>query len=99
MKSSGTLRTNEDLSIKGRFDNDGTVETSKNVAVSGDINNTGKILASGNLSGRNTVSAGVISSRNVNVDDLKNDGTLETAEDVKVSGNIRNTGRIASMVT
>ena len=96
LKSSGTLRTNEDLSIKGRFDNDGTVETSKNVAVSGDINNTGKILASGNLSGRNTVSAGVISSRNVNVDDLKNDGTLETAEDVKVSGNIRNTGRIAS---
>jgi len=98
LKSSGALRTNEDLSINGRFDNDGTVETSKNVAVSGDINNTGKILAGGNLSGRNTVSAGVISSRNVNVDDLKNDGKVTAGENITAK-KVTNTGDIAVVGT
>ena len=98
LKSSGALRTNEDLSVNGRFDNDGTVETSKNVAVSGDINNTGKIIAGGNLSGRNTVSAGVISSRNVNVDDLKNDGKVAAGENI-TARKVTNTGDIAAVGT
>ncbi|BBM53312.1 toxin-like protein [Leptotrichia trevisanii] len=98
LKSSGSLRTNEDLSVNGRFDNDGTVETSKNVAVSGDINNTGKIIAGGNLSGRNTVSAGVISSRNVNVDDLKNDGKVAAGENI-TARKVTNTGDIAVVGT
>ena len=98
LKSSGTLRTNEDLSIKGRFDNDGTVETSKNVAVSGDINNTGKILASGNLSGKNTVSSGVIASKNVVVDNLKNDGKITAGENIKAK-KVTNTGDIAATGT
>ena len=76
LKSSGSLRTNEDLSINGKFENDGIVETSKNVAVSGDINNTGKILASGNLSGKNTASTGTMAAKNIAVDDLKNDGKV-----------------------
>ena len=98
LKSSGTLRTNEDLSINGKFDNGGTVETSKNVTVSGDINNTGKILAGGNLSGKNTVSTGVISSKNVNVDDLKNDGKVTAGENIKAK-KVRNTGDIAAAGT
>ena len=98
LKSSGALRTNEDLSINGRFDNDGTVETSKNVAVSGDISNNGKIIAGGNLSGRNTVSAGVISSRNVNVDDLKNDGKVTAGENITAK-KVTNTGDIAAVGT
>ncbi|BBM58099.1 putative septum site-determining protein MinC [Leptotrichia trevisanii] len=98
LKLSGTLRTNEDLSIKGRFDNDGTVETSKNVAVSGDINNTGKILASGNLSGKNTVSSGVIASKNVVVDNLKNDGKITAGENIKAK-KVTNTGDIAAAGT
>ena len=98
LKSSGALRTNEDLSINGRFDNDGTVETSKNVAVSGDISNNGKIIAGGNLSGRNTVSAGVISSRNVNVDDLKNDGKITAGENI-TARKVTNTGDIAAVGT
>ena len=98
LKSSGALRTNEDLSINGRFDNDGTVETSKNVAVSGDISNNGKIIAGGNLSGRNTVSAGVISSRNVNVDDLKNDGKITAGENITAK-KVTNTGDIAAVGT
>ena len=98
LKSSGALRTNEDLSINGKFDNDGTVETSKNVAVSGDISNNGKIIAGGNLSGRNTVSAGVISSRNVNVDDLKNDGKITAGENITAK-KVTNTGDIAAVGT
>ena len=98
LKSSGNLRTNEDLSINGKFDNDGTVETSKNVAVSGDINNTGKILASGNLSGKNTVSSGVIASKNVVVDNLKNDGKITAGENITVK-KVTNTGDIAAAGT
>ena len=98
LKSSGALRTNEDLSINGKFDNDGTVETSKNIAVSGDISNTGKILAGGNLSGRNTISSGVISSRNVNVDDLKNDGKVTAGENITTK-KVTNTGDIAAVGT
>ena len=98
LKSSGALRTNEDLSINGRFDNGGTVETSKNVIVSGDINNTGKILASGNLSGKNTVSTGVIASKNVNVDNLKNDGKVIAGENI-TARKVTNTGDIAAAGT
>jgi len=98
LKSSGALRTNEDLSVNGRFDNGGTVETSKNVIVSGDINNTGKILASGNLSGKNTVSTGVIASKNVNVDNLKNDGKVTAGENI-TARKVTNTGDIAAAGT
>ena len=98
LKSSGSLRTNEDLSINGKFDNDGTVETSKNVAVSGDINNTGKILVSGNLSGKNTVSSGVIASKNVVVDNLKNDGKITAGENITAK-KVTNTGDIAAAGT
>ena len=98
LKSSGALRTNEDLSINGRFDNGGTVETSKNVIVSGDINNTGKILASGNLSGKNTVSTGVIASKNLNVDNLKNDGKVTAGENI-TARKVTNTGDIAAVGT
>ena len=98
LKSSGALRTNEDLSVNGRFDNGGTVETSKNVIVSGDINNTGKILVSGNLSGKNTVSSGVIASKNVVVDNLKNDGKITAGENIKAK-KVTNTGDIAVVGT
>ena len=98
LKSSGALRTNEDFSVNGRLDNGGTLETSKNVAVSGDISNNGKIIAGGNLSGRNTVSAGVISSRNVNVDDLKNDGKVTAGENITAK-KVTNTGDIAAVGT
>ena len=82
LKSSGSLRTNEALDINGDFGNDGTIETPKDVTVAGDISNTGKIIAGGNLSGRNAVSAGVIASRNINVDDLKNDGKVTAGENI-----------------
>ena len=98
LKSSGTLRTNEDLSVNGRFDNDGTVETSKNVAVSGDINNTGKILASGNLSGKNTASTGTMAAKNIAVDDLKNDGKVTAGGNITAK-KVTNTGDIAAAGT
>ncbi|BBM46512.1 putative septum site-determining protein MinC (plasmid) [Leptotrichia trevisanii] len=98
LKSSGALRTNEDLSINGRFDNGGTVETSKNVIVSGDINNTGKILAGGNLSGKNTVSDGTVAAKNISVDDLKNDGKVTAGENITAK-KVTNTGDIAAAGT
>ena len=98
LKSSGALRTNEDLSVNGRFDNDGTVETSKNVIVSGDINNTGKILAGGNLSGKNTVSDGTVAAKNISVDDLKNDGKVTAGENITAK-KVTNTGDIAAAGT
>ena len=98
LKSSGALRTNEDLSVNGKFDNDGAVETSKNLTVLGDINNTGKILTGGNLSGKNTISTGVIASKNINVDDLKNDGKVTAGENITVK-KVINTGDIAAAGT
>ncbi|EEX73088.1 filamentous hemagglutinin N-terminal domain-containing protein [Leptotrichia hofstadii] len=98
LKSSGSLRTNEALDINGDFGNDGTIETPKDVTVAGDISNTGKIIAGGNLSGRNAVSAGVIASRNINVDDLKNDGKVTAGENITAK-KVTNTGDIAAVGT
>ena len=98
LKSSGSLRTNEALDINGDFGNDGTIETPKDVTVAGDISNTGKIIAGGNLSGRNAVSAGVIASRNINVDDLKNDGKVTAGENITAK-KVTNTGDIAAAGT
>ena len=98
LKSSGSLRTNEALDINGDFGNDGTIETPKDVTVAGDISNTGKILAGGNLSGRNAVSAGVIASKNINVDDFKNDGKVTAGENI-TARKVTNTGDIAAVGT
>ena len=98
LKSSGSLRTNEALDINGDFGNDGTIETPKDVTVAGDISNTGKIIAGGNLSGRNAVSAGVIASRNINVDDLKNDGKVTAGENITAK-KVTNTGDIVAAGT
>ena len=98
LKSSGSLRTNEALDINGDFGNDGTIETPKDVTVAGDISNTGKILTGGNLSGRNAVSSGVIASRNINVDDLKNDGKVTAGENITAK-KVTNTGDIAAAGT
>ena len=95
LKSSGSLRTNEALDINGDFGNDGTIETPKDVTVAGDISNTGKILAGGNLSGRNAVSAGVIASKNINVDDFKNDGKVAAGGNITAK-KVTNTGDIAA---
>ena len=95
LKSSGALRTNEDLSINGRFDNDGTLETSKNVAVSGDIGNTGKIIAGGNLSGRKVTNTGDIAAAGtVSSDDMKTSGTIKANKTVTVSGKLENDGAV-----
>ena len=95
LKSSGALRTNEDLSINGRFDNDGTVETSKNVAVSGDISNNGKIIAGGNLSGRKVTNTGDIAAAGtVSSDDMKTPGTVKANKTITVSGKLENDGAV-----
>ena len=98
LKSSGSLRTNEALDINGDFGNDGTIETPKDVTVAGNISNAGKIIAGGNLSGRNAVSSGVIASRNINVDDLKNDGKVTAGENITAK-KVTNTGDIAAAGT
>ena len=95
MVSSGSIRTNEALDISGDLNNDGTLQSAKDITVSSNIRNSGKIYAGGNLSGKDTVSSGKIVSRNLRVNDLKNDGEIFTNEDLQAK-NVTNTGKIAS---
>ena len=95
MVSSGSIRTNEALDISGDLNNDGTLQSAKDITVSSNIKNSGKIYAGGNLSGKDTVSSGKIVSRNLRVNDLKNDGEIFTNEDLQAK-NVMNTGKIAS---
>ena len=95
MVSSGSIRTNEDLDISGDLNNDGTLQSAKDITVSSNIKNSGKIYAGGNLSGKDAVSSGKIVSKNLRVNDLKNDGEIFTNEDLQAK-NVMNTGKIAS---
>jgi len=95
MVSSGSIRTNEALDISGDLNNDGTLQSAKDITVSSNIKNSGKIYAGGNLSGKDTVSSGKIVSKNLRVNDLKNDGEIFTNEDLQAK-NVMNTGKIAS---
>ena len=95
MVSSGSIRTNEALDISGDLNNDGTLQSAKDIMVSSNIKNSGKIYAGGNLSGKDAVSSGKIVSKNLRVNDLKNDGEIFTNEDLQAK-NVMNTGKIAS---
>ena len=95
MVSSGSIRTNEALDISGDLNNDGTLQSAKDITVSSNIKNSGKIYAGGNLSGKDAISSGKIVSRNLRVNDLKNDGEIFTNEDLQAK-NVTNTGKIAS---
>ena len=95
MVSSGSIRTNEDFDISGDLNNDGTLQSAKDITVSSNIKNSGKIYAGGNLSGKDAVSSGKIVSKNLRVNDLKNDGEIFTNEDLQAK-NVMNTGKIAS---
>ena len=95
MVSSGSIRTNEALDISGDLNNDGTLQSAKDITVSSNIKNSGKIYAGGNLSGKDAVSSGKIVSKNLRVNDLKNDGEIFINEDLQAK-NVTNTGKIAS---
>ena len=95
MVSSGSIRTNEALDISGDLNNDGILQSAKDITVSSNIKNSGKIYAGGNLSGKDAVSSGKIVSKNLRVNDLKNDGEIFTNEDLQAK-NVTNTGKIAS---
>ena len=95
MVSSGSIRTNEALDISGDLNNDGTLQSAKDITVSSNIKNSGKIYAGGNLSGKDAVSSGKIVSKNLRINDLKNDGEIFTNEDLQAK-NVTNTGKIAS---
>ncbi|AMD95696.1 two-partner secretion domain-containing protein [Leptotrichia sp. oral taxon 847] len=95
MVSSGSIRTNEALDISGDLNNDGTLQSAKDITVSSNIKNSGKIYAGGNLSGKDAVSSGKIVSKNLRVNDLKNDGEIFTNEDLRAK-NVTNTGKISS---
>ena len=95
MVSSGSIRTNENLDISGDLNNDGTLQSAKDITVSSNIKNSGKIYAGGNLSGKDAVSSGKIVSKNLRVNDLKNDGEIFTNEDLQAK-NVTNTGKITS---
>ena len=95
MVSSGSIRTNASLDISGDLNNDGTLQSAKDITVSSNIKNSGKIYAGGNLSGKDAVSSGKIVSKNLRVNDLKNDGEIFTNEDLQAK-NVTNTGKIAS---
>jgi len=93
LKSSGTLRTNEDLSVNGKFENDGTVETSKNVAVSGDIKNNGKVAAGGNIRAKKIRNTGDIAAAGrVSSDDMATSGTVKSNKKITVAGKLENDG-------
>ena len=98
MKTSGTVKANKTITVSGELENDGTLETAEDVKVSGNIRNTGRIASNGDLTGKDTINSGTISSKNVTAGNLQNDGKIIANGDLKAK-KVKNTKDITAVGT
>ena len=97
LDNDGTVETSKNVAVSGDIGNTGKIIAGGNLS-GRKVTNTGDIAAAGTVSSDDMATSGTVkANKTITVaGKLDNDGAVETAEDVKVSGNIRNTGRIAS---
>ena len=83
LTNSGKIQVSKTTQILGKLNNSGSVTSVNKVTVTKDVKNTGEISTNDDFTAKNIVSSGKVSGKNIQVDNVSNNGKIIAASNFK----------------
>ena len=83
LTNSGKIQVSKMTQISGKLNNSGSVASVNKVTVTKDVKNTGEISTNDDFTAKNIVSSGKVSGKNIQVDNVSNNGKIIAASNFK----------------
>ena len=83
LTNSGKIQVSKTTQISGKLNNSGSVASVNKVTVTKDVKNTGEISTNDDFTAKNIVSSGKVSGKNIQVDNVSNNGKIIAASNFK----------------
>ena len=96
LTNSGKIQVSKTIQISGKLNNSGSVASVNKVTVTKDVKNTGEISTNDDFTAKNIVSSGKVSGKNIQVDNVSNNGKIIAASNFKAK-KVKNTKEIAAV--
>ena len=96
LTNSGKIQVSKTTQISGELNNSGSVASVNKVTVTKDVKNTGEISTNDDFTAKNIVSSGKVSGKNIQVDNVSNNGKIIAASNFKAK-KVKNTKEIAAV--
>ena len=96
LTNSGKIQVSKMTQISGKLNNSGSVASVNKVTVTKDVKNTGEISTNDDFTAKNIVSSGKVSGKNIQVDNVSNNGKIIAASNFKAK-KVKNTKEIAAV--
>ena len=96
LTNSGKIQVSKTTQISGKLNNSGSVASVNKVTVTKDVKNTGEISTNDDFTAKNIVSSGKVSGKNIQVDNVSNNGKIIAASNFKAK-KVKNTKEIAAV--
>ena len=96
LTNSGKIQVSKTTQISGKLNNSGSVASVNKVTVTKDVKNTGEISTNDDFTAKNIVSSGKVSGKNIQVDNVSNNGKIIAASNFKAK-KVKNAKEIAAV--
>mgnify|MGYP002741197310 CR=1 FL=1 len=96
LTNSGKIQVSKTIQISGKLNNSGSVASVNKVTVTKDVKNTGEISTNDDFTAKNIVSSGKVSGKNIQVDNVSNNGKIIAASNFKAK-KVKNAKEIAAV--
>ena len=96
LTNSGKIQVSKTTQISGKLNNSGSVASVNKVTVTKDVKNTGEISTNDDFTAKNIVSSGKVSGKNIQVDNVSNNGKIIAESNFKAK-KVKNTKEIAAV--
>ena len=96
LTNSGKIQVSKTTQISGKLNNSGSVASVNKVTVTKDVKNTGEISTNDDFTAKNIVSSGKVSGKNIQVDNVSNNGKIIAAGNFKAK-KVKNAKEIAAV--
>ena len=96
LTNSGKIQVSKTTQISGKLNNSGSVASVNKITVTKDVKNTGEISTNDDFTAKNIVSSGKVSGKNIQVDNVSNNGKIIAASNFKAK-KVKNTKEIAAV--
>ena len=96
LTNSGKIQVSKTTQISGKLNNSGSVASVNKVTITKDVKNTGEISTNDDFTAKNIVSSGKVSGKNIQVDNVSNNGKIIAAGNFKAK-KVKNAKEIAAV--
>ncbi|WP_427168720.1 hemagglutinin repeat-containing protein [Fusobacterium polymorphum] len=96
LENSGKIVTEKKLDISSSLINSGAIEAESDIKVTENVLNTGEILTNGSFTAKDINSKKLVALKGISVNNLKNDETIATNENLDIVGDFENNGKVST---